>query len=536
MALKLLAYSTDLGTIQRLIIYDDAKDQVAIVSVGDQWRVPEKFSGQWFPYWIVHSAVRNQEFVWISEPSFSKSGFWVDSPSINENELPQIAELLTQLHQRGELPLKSSNALSLLLRTEQTGEKPFPFVNKDTLVIKRRRKIAAIDVGTTKICTIMGIVDSNFGLKIVGVGIVPSRGLQKGMVVNVNEATESIRESVKKAEQSAGFKLESAYVGVTGRHITAVNNRGAIAITRNDRLVRGDDLKRVLDVARSVKVPSDHELLHVIPRTWVVDGQEGVKNPVGMHGFRLDVETHIITAAVTSIQNLIKSIRGVGIEIEDLVMEPLASAEAVLTDEEKQNGVILADIGGGTTDIAIFKDNSIYHTAVIPVAGNQITRDISVGLDLPYELAEEMKKKYGNVSPVKYNEADKIIGNNGHSVSYRDLCNIIRIRFEEIVRLVLLESPRTDYANFSPNGIVITGGCANLPGIIELIRTMTHLPVRIGLPPVINGLPNAVHDDPCYATSVGLILWSLNYSETRMWVSKPIGVLKFLSSLFRFHR
>ena len=212
----------------------------------------------------------------------------------------------------------------------------------------KRTRIAGIDVGTTKICTIMADTDGNSVPRILGVGIVPSRGLQKGMVVNVNEAKASIRESVKKAEQSAGYKLESAFVGVTGRHITAVNNRGAIAITRNDRLVRTDDLKRVLDVARSVKVPSDQELLHVIPRTWVVDGQDGVKNPVGMHGFRLDVETHIITAAATSIQNLTKCIRGCGIEVEDLVMEPLASAEAVLTDEEKMDGTILADIGGGT--------------------------------------------------------------------------------------------------------------------------------------------------------------------------------------------
>ena len=218
----------------------------------------------------------------------------------------------------------------------------------------KRTKVGAIDVGTTKVCTIMGDMDDKGQLRILGVGIAPSRGLQKAIVVNVNEAKESIRESVKKAEQTAGYKLESAYVGVTGRHIQSVNNRGAIAITRSDRLVKPEDLKRVLQVARSVKIPSDHELLHVIPRTYKIDGQEGVKNPVGMHGFRLDVETHIITAAVTSIQNLTKCIRGCGIEINDLVMEPLASAEAVLSDEEKLNGVMLADIGGGTTDIAVF--------------------------------------------------------------------------------------------------------------------------------------------------------------------------------------
>ncbi|MDH5364963.1 MAG: cell division protein FtsA, partial [Dehalococcoidia bacterium] len=244
----------------------------------------------------------------------------------------------------------------------------------------KRTKIAAIDVGTTKVCTVMADIDRSGGLRIVGVGVVPSSGLQKGLVVNVNEAKESIRASVRAAEQVAGYKLESAYVGITGRHITSVNNRGVVAITRNDMLVRPEDLQRVLQVTRNVKVSSDQKLLHVIPRTYIVDGQQGVKNPVGMHGFRLDLEAHIITAAIASVQNLTKCIRGVGIEIEDLVLEPLASAEAVLTEEEKEKGIVLADIGGGTTDIAVFKDNTIYHTAILPVAGYQITRDISIGL------------------------------------------------------------------------------------------------------------------------------------------------------------
>ena len=234
----------------------------------------------------------------------------------------------------------------------------------------KRTKVAAIDVGTTKVCTIMGDIDAEGSLRILGVGVGPSQGLQKGLVVNVNEAKEAIRESIKKAERTAGIKLESAYVGVTGRHISSVNNHGVIAITRSDQLVRPSDLKRVLQVARTVKVPSDHKVLHIIPRTYVVDGQEGVKNPVGMHGFRLDVEAHIITAAVTSVQNLTKCIRGLGVEIDDLVMEPLASAEAVLSEEERADGVMIADIGGGTTDIAVLKEDTICHTSVLPVAGH----------------------------------------------------------------------------------------------------------------------------------------------------------------------
>ena len=402
----------------------------------------------------------------------------------------------------------------------------------------KRTRIAGIDVGTTKICTIMADTDGNSAPRILGVGIVPSRGLQKGMVVNVNEAKESIRESIKKAEQSAGFKVESAYVGVTGRHITATNNRGAIAITRNDKLVRGDDLKRVLDVARSVKVPNDQELLHVIPRTWVVDGQEGVKNPVGMHGFRLDVETHIITAAATSIQNLSKCIRGVGVEIEDLVMEPLASAEAVLSDEEKTDGVILADIGGGTTDIAVFKDNSIYHTAVVPVAGYQVTRDISVGLDLSYELAEEMKKKYANVLPAEEDEKsdDQTVTEDGHAISYRDLSEIVKVRVEELLRLVVLELPRTDYLKLVPAGLVLTGGSSNLPGIAELAASVTRLPTRIGVPMNLQGVADSLYD-PAYATAVGLILWKNKKPEvgTQTWQTKK-GMRLWVSKVFKFFK
>ncbi len=259
--------------------------------------------------------------------------------------------------------------------------------------MRKRTTLASIDVGTTKVCTVIAEVDSGDAIRVASVGVTPSYGMHKGLVVNINDAKESIRESVSKAEQTSGYRVESAYVGVTGRHISSLNNRGAVAITRNDRLVRPDDLKRVLRSAQSIKVPNDRKLLHIIPRNYAVDGQVGIKNPVGMHGFRLDVETHVITAAVASVQNLAKCIRGVGVDIEDLVLEPLASSEAVLTDDERQMGVILADIGGGTTDIAIFRDGSIWHTAVLPVAGYQLTRDVAIGLGLPFDVAEQMKKR-----------------------------------------------------------------------------------------------------------------------------------------------
>ncbi|GAI31305.1 unnamed protein product, partial [marine sediment metagenome] len=281
----------------------------------------------------------------------------------------------------------------------------------------------------------------------------------------INEAKESVRESVRKAEQASGYKVESAYVGVTGRHVSSLNNRAVVAITRNDRLVRSDDLRRVLTTARSVKIPVDRRLLHVIPRGYVVDGQSGVKNPIGMHGFRLDVEAHIITAAITSVQNLVKCIRGIGIDIDDLILEPLASSEAVLSEDERQVGVILADVGGGTTDIAIFREGSIWHTAILPVAGYQITRDIAIGLGLPFDVAEEMKKKYGTVTPVyetRTGSGSDTLMTNGHGVSHQDLCDIIRARVEEILRLIVLEMPNSEYETLVPDGIVLTGGSANL--------------------------------------------------------------------------
>jgi len=390
----------------------------------------------------------------------------------------------------------------------------------------KNRIIAAIDVGTTKVCTTIAEVNDVGNLRVVGVGITPSVGLHKGLVVNINEARESIRESVKKAEQSSNYKIESAYVGVTGRHVSSMNNRGVVAITRNDRVVRSDDLKRVLSSAQSIKVPSDRKVLHVIPRSYAVDGQAGVKNPVGMHGFRLDVETHVITAAVTSIQNLVKCIRSIGIDIEDLVLEPLASSEAILTEDEKEVGVILADIGGGTTDIAVFKDGSIWHTSILPVAGYQLTRDVSIGLGLPFDVAEEMKKRYGSVMPVyeSRTEASMAISQDGHGVSYQDLCDIIRARVEEILKLILLELPSSEYETVVPAGLVLTGGSSNLAGIATLGREILQLPVRVGAPTSMEGIGDTLCD-PAYATSVGLLLWGAKHEGTRSWHPWRLGSL-----------
>jgi cell division protein FtsA len=391
--------------------------------------------------------------------------------------------------------------------------------------MKKRNVVAAIDVGTTKICTIVADVKDNGTPRVVGVGISPSKGLHKGLVVNINEARESIKESIRRAEQACNYKVESAYVGVTGRHVTSMNNHGVVAITRNDRVVRPDDLKRVLASAQNVKTASDRKLLHVIPRGYTVDGQQGVKNPVGMHGFRLDVETHVITAAVTSIQNLIKTINSLRIEIDDLVLEPLASSEAILTEDEKQVGVVMADIGGGTTDVAVFKEGSIWHTSILPVAGYQLTRDVAIGLGLPFEIAEEMKKKYGSVMPVyegKGNDQAPAISKDGHGVSYQDLCDIIRARVEEILKLILLELPSSDYESIVPSGLVLTGGSSNLAGIATLGRDILKMPVRVGTPSDIYGIADVLRD-PAYATAVGLLLWGTKHEGKKQWKSGMFG-------------
>jgi len=400
--------------------------------------------------------------------------------------------------------------------------------------MSKRGALAAIDVGTTKVCTVIATTDGD-GVRVIGVGITPTSGLHKGLVVNINDAKESIRQSVKEAERTCGYKVESAYIGVTGRHVSSLNSRAVVAITRGDRMVRSEDLKRVLTSARGVKLSPDRKLLHVIPRGYTVDGQTGVKNPVGMHGFRLDVETHIITAAVTSVQNLIKCVRGIGIDIEELVLEPLASAEAVLSTDERQVGVLLADIGGGTTDIAIFREGSIWHTAVLPVAGYQITRDIAIGLGLPFEVAEEMKKKYGSVAPIHETKAKSGINGdnlltNGHGVSHRDMCDIIRARVEELLRLVVLEMPSSEYEKLVPDGIVLTGGSSNLAGIEALGRNTLQLPVKVGVPSNVRGIADTLHD-PAYATGVGLLLWGAKHKGKPGWQPHGSGLWRFVSRI-----
>jgi cell division protein FtsA len=381
------------------------------------------------------------------------------------------------------------------------------------------RTIVGIDVGTTKICTLVGEVDEARGLRVVGVGVTPARGIRKGVVINVGEATNAIATSIEKAERISGYTIESAYVGLAGAHISAINSRGVVAVNRGERGIQPADIERALDAARAVAIPHNREILHVIPRGYTVDGDDGVRDPLGMQAYRLEVESHIITGATSSIQNLVKCVQGTGVGIDALVLEPLASGEAVLTDVEREMGVVLADIGGGTTDIAIFIEGSIWHTVVLPTGGEHITNDIAIGLRTPFTTAEELKIKQGHARPQSINpnetfDAAAFGEGDRHRISRQFLSKIIGARVEEIFDLILQEIKRSGYDGLLPAGVVLCGGTADLAGIRDLARETLNLPVRIGAPQDLQGLVDIL-GSPAYATSIGLLQWGLRHDAPR---------------------
>jgi cell division protein FtsA len=391
--------------------------------------------------------------------------------------------------------------------------------------MSRGGTFAAIDIGTTKVCTVVGEVTHEDDIRILGVGIAPSVGLSRGMVDNIRDATESIKTSVEKAERSSGTRILSAHVGIAGAQIACLNNRGIVAIPDRSRPILPDDVARVLDGARVVSIPTNREIIHVIPRYYVVDGQDNVSDPVGMYGARLDVETHIVTGIDAAIQNLTKCVENAGVQVDGLVLEPLASAEAVLDEEEKQQGVVLADIGGGTTNIALFVDGSVYHTAVLPVGGNHITRDIVVGMRAPYQAAEEAKKKSGHAIPSMVDAGEEItldaFGAEGSKTELRRrLCEIIQARSEEILEMVTAEVKRAVHDDIISAGIVLTGGSSNLAGMELLAEQVTGWPARVGAPRNLHGLTDVLLD-PAYATGVGMLQWAMNEAEASSWHRTP---------------
>ena len=379
------------------------------------------------------------------------------------------------------------------------------------------RTIVGIDVGTTKIATLVGESAADGSLRIVGVGVAPSRGIKRGVVVNVSEATEAIGASIEKAERSSGYQIARAFVSLAGTHVNAVNSRGVVAAARGERGITQDDVDRAIEAARAIAIPLDREVLHVIPRGFMVDGQDGVRDPLGMVGFRLEVEAHIVTGATSSVHNLLKCIEGAHIAVDALVLDSIASGEAVLTDHEKEMGVALADIGGGTTDIAIFIDGSVWHTTILGVGGCHITNDVAVGLRMPAEAAERIKIDHGHarhrtIDPVDMFEVDGFDEGGKTRVAKRDVAEIVEARAEEILSLIMQEVKRSGYDGLLPAGLVITGGTAQLRGLRELGRQVMNLPMRVGAPHDLVGLVDTI-STPAYATGVGLLKWGVRQGD-----------------------
>lgn len=375
------------------------------------------------------------------------------------------------------------------------------------------RTVVGIDVGTTKICTLVAEIGDDNSLRVTGVGVVPSRGLRKGVITDVEEAATAIGESVQKAERVAGHTITKAYVGVGGSHISSQNNRGLVAIGKGDRPVDRDDISRAMEAALAVPLPHNRRVIHSIAREFIIDGQEGIKNPIGLMGYRLEVEAHLVTGAVTSMQNLVKCVEMGQVEVADLVLQPLASAEAVLTEEEKELGVAAIDMGGGTTDLAIYVGGSVWETRVLPVGGNHLTNDIAVGLRTPLAAAEDIKIRYATALPDTVAESEAIeITTFGEqplaTVSRRSLCEIVALRAEEMFDLIAKEIRRSGLEGMLPAGVVLTGGTANLVGLRELAAGRLGMPVRIGAPRRLRGLVETI-SNPAYATSVGLLIWGM---------------------------
>lgn len=372
------------------------------------------------------------------------------------------------------------------------------------------KTIVSIDIGTTKICSLVAEIDQENDLRIAGVGVAPAQGIHRGVVVNVNEATAAIADSIAQAERASSYRIESAYIGLAGTHISAQNNRGAIALNGR-KGIQNADITRVLNAARLSNLPENREILHIIPRNFTVDGDDGVKDPLGMFAQQLEVEAHIVTGATSSINNLVACIHANQIEVDALVLEPLASGSAILTDMEKDMGVVLVDIGGGTTDIAIFIEGSIWHTVVLPTGGQHITNDIAVGLHTPFDVAENLKIKYGHANPQKVEtEAHLNITtfgeDGGQEIDRKFLAEIISARTEEIFEFILKEIKRSGYDGLLPAGVVLCGGTANLTGIKDIGRNILDLPIRVGSPQNLRGRIGDLNE-PAFATAVGLLQW-----------------------------
>ncbi len=379
--------------------------------------------------------------------------------------------------------------------------------------MKRERLVVGLDVGTTKVACLIASVVDDF-IEIIGVGVAPSRGLEKGVVVDIGRTIQSIRKAVEEAENMADVKVREAYVGIAGKHIRSINNSAIISITRADRIITQEDVRRVIEAARAIPISPDLQIIHIIPRQYIVDGQEGITDPVGMTGTRLEADVHIVLGSVTAVHNLVRCVEAVGIGVKQIVLEPLASAMAVLSSAEKELGVVLLDCGGGTTDISVFRGGDIWFSKTIPIAGEHITNDITVGLQTPIEEAERIKKAYGTCLVDSVGDDDKIevatLGGEGtRQVSRKKLAKIIEPRVEEVLDLAMQEVEEAGYRDLIPAGMVLTGGTSLLHGIVEFAQRRYGIPVRRGsVPKNVHGFQEIV-ESPIFATGVGLLKFAV---------------------------
>lgn len=386
--------------------------------------------------------------------------------------------------------------------------------------------IVGLDIGTSKVVAIVGEVKADGSLNIVGIGSHRSRGLKKGTVVNIESTVESIQRAIEEAELMAGCRIHSVYAGIAGSHIRSMNSHGIVAI--RDREVTRADIDRVIDAAQAVAIPADQRVLHILPQEYIIDSQEGVKEPLGMSGVRLEAKVHLVTCAINAVQNIEKCIKRCGLQTEEIILEQLASSYAVLTDDEKELGVCMVDIGGGTTDIAIFTEGAIRHTGVIPIAGDQVTNDIAMALRTPTDNADELKIKYACALTQLASAGEMIkvpgVGDRpARELSRQALAEVVEPRYDELFTLVKAELQRSGYENLLAAGVVMTGGTSKMEGVIELAEEIFHMPVRIGMPQGVKGLADIVRN-PIYSTGVGLLLYGMRQQQHQERSHHPVSV------------
>jgi len=384
--------------------------------------------------------------------------------------------------------------------------------------------IVGLDIGTSKVVAIVGDVKADGEIEIIGIGSHPSRGLKKGVVVNIESTVQSIQRAVEEAELMAACEIHSVHAGIAGSHIRSLNSHGIVAI--KDREVTHGDMERVIDAARAVAIPADQKILHILPQEFIIDEQEGIKEPVGMSGVRLEARVHMVTGAVSAAQNIVKCVRRCGLDVDDLILEQLSSSYAVLSEDEKELGVCLVDIGGGTTDIAVFTEGSIRHTAVIPIAGDQVTNDIAVAMRTPTQYAEDIKIKYACAltqlaASDETIEVPSIGDRPARRLSRQTLAEVVEPRYEELLTLIQAELRRSGFEDLIAGGVVLTGGSSKMEGLIELAEEIFHMPVRLGVPRYITGLVDVV-SNPIYATGVGLLLFG-HHNRTSRLRESPVG-------------